>query len=290
MLLPKIDPDKPVLIAGPTASGKSALAMEIARQQGGVIVNADASQIYDCWRVITARPDLEDEQDLPHYLYGHQPYDAQYSAGHWLREIQALLAGPDRLIIVGGTGLYFSTLTEGLADIPATPAALRSEGDSLSLEQLLSALDPTTSARIDQQNRARVQRAWEVLQATGRSLADWQDDTPAPVLPLTQCSALIMHSPKDWLEPRIRRRFDLMLDHGALDEIEAMRDRYDPTLPSCKAIGVPELMGYVTGQLDLETAREQAAIATRRYAKRQRSWFRSRMKGWTEIESAYIAG
>ncbi|CUH88459.1 tRNA dimethylallyltransferase [Phaeobacter sp. CECT 5382] len=284
MMLPDIDPDKPVLLAGPTASGKSALAMEIAEKQGGVIVNADASQIYDCWRVVTARPSLQDEARLPHHLYGHVPFDAQYSAGHWLRDVLPLLAGPQRPIIVGGTGLYFSTLTQGLAEIPPTPNAIRVQGDSLSLETLLADLDTITAARIDVQNRARVQRAWEVLQATGKSLATWQAETPAPPLPLSACTAIVMNSPKDWLEARIRQRFDLMLEQGALDEVRAMQDRYDPSLPAFKAIGVPELVGYTTGQLTLDQAREQASIATRRYAKRQRSWFRSKMQAWIQLE------
>ncbi|MEQ3670159.1 tRNA (adenosine(37)-N6)-dimethylallyltransferase MiaA [Pseudophaeobacter sp.] len=288
MLLPDLDPDKPVLLAGPTASGKSSLAMEIAQKQGGVIVNADASQIYDCWRVVTARPSRAEEEQLPHRLYGHVAYDGQYSAGHWLREVKTLLEGAERPIIVGGTGLYFSALTEGLAEIPATPDEIRKHADSLTLEVLLAQLDPQTAARIDLNNRARVQRAWEVLQASGRSLADWQDDTPAPIMPIKACSALVMDSPKDWLEPRIRHRFDQMLAQGALEEVEAMRERYDPKLPSCKAIGVPELMGYICGDLTLEAAREQAAIATRRYAKRQRSWFRSRMKDWTLISSSAL--
>jgi tRNA dimethylallyltransferase len=285
MLLPDIDPDKPVLLAGPTASGKSRLAMEIAEKQGGVIVNADASQIYDCWRIITARPSREDEDQLPHRLYGHVKYNQDYSAGHWLREVNRLLAGPQRLIIVGGTGLYFSMLTEGLAEIPATAAEIRTRGDTLSLAHLLQELDARTAARIDLANRARVQRAWEVLRSTGRSLADWQDDTPQPALPIKDCTAIVMHSPKEWLEPRIRQRFDIMLKQGALEEVEAMRPHYDPSLSSCKAIGVPELMGYVSGLLTLDQAREQASIATRRYAKRQRSWFRSRMKDWVTITS-----
>ena len=285
MMLPDLDPDKPVLLAGPTASGKSSLAMKIAEKQGGVIVNADASQIYDCWRVVTARPSISEEQSLPHHLYGHIRYDEQYSAGHWLRQVKPLLAGSERPIIVGGTGLYFSALTEGLAEIPPTPDKIRGLGDSLTLDSLLSQLDSQTAKRIDLNNRARVQRAWEVLQATGRSLAEWQDDTPPPVLPLGSCNALVMHSPKEWLEPRIRQRFDLMIEQGALEEVEEMRDLYDPALPACKAIGVPELMGYICGELTLEEAREQAAIATRRYAKRQRSWFRARMKQWEVVES-----
>lgn len=279
----RIDPDRPVLIAGPTASGKSALALEIAEKQGGVVVNADASQVFDCWRIVTARPSAEEEARAPHQLYGHVAYDAPYSAGHWLREVVPLLSGAQRPIIVGGTGLYFSALTEGMAEIPSTPAEVRAEGDSMSLEDLLSALDPQTAARIDVQNRARVQRAWEVLTATGRALADWQDDTPPPPLPLNACSALVLESSKDWLEARIRQRFRAMLDQGAMDEVEAMRDRFDPNLPSCKAIGAPELMAYATGRMTLEEAEESAAIATRRFAKRQRTWFRARMEKWRKI-------
>lgn len=286
MNLPDIDPDLPVLIAGPTASGKSALALDIAARQGGVIVNADASQVYDCWRVITARPAAEEEAQAPHALYGHVPHDAEYSAGHWLREVLSLLKGPDRIIIVGGTGLYFTALTEGMADIPATPAAVRAEGDALSLEALRAELDTETARRIDLQNRARVQRAWEVLKATGRPLASWQDGTPPPALPLQGCTAMVLNSERDWLETRIRKRFGLMLEQGAMAEIEAMRDRYDAALPSCKAIGVPELMGYAQGRLTLEEAKERAAVATRQFAKRQRSWFRARMKDWHQVSLA----
>lgn len=283
MNLPDIAPGKPVLIAGPTASGKSALALEIASRHGGIIVNADASQVFDCWRVITARPSAEEEAQAPHALYGHVPYDAEYSAGHWLREVLPLLNGADRVIIVGGTGLYFTALTEGMAEIPPTPPAVRAEGDTLPLEALRSGLDAETASRIDLQNRARVQRAWEVLKATGRPLASWQDDTPAPALPLPACTAMVLNSDKTWLEERIRKRFGMMLDRGAMAEIDAMRGRYDPDLPSCKAIGVPELMGYAEGRLTLEEAEERAAVATRQFAKRQRSWFRARMKGWHQV-------
>jgi len=284
MDLQKIDNDRHVLLAGPTASGKSSLALDIARRQGGVIVNADASQVYNCWRVVTARPSAEEESQCPHHLYGHLDFDALYSAGHWLREVEALLATGERLIIVGGTGLYFSALTEGLAEIPLTAPEVRAKGDLLSLESLIQDLDAATAAQIDLNNRARVQRAWEVLHQTGRPLIEWQAETPPPLLSLADCTPLVMQSPKEWLEPRIRRRFDQMLEQGALEEVEAMRDRYDPALPSCKAIGVPELMDYATGQATLDEARERAAISTRRYAKRQRSWFRSRMQNWHWIE------
>jgi len=283
MDIDNIPADRPVLIAGPTASGKSELALRIAERDGGVIINADASQVYDCWRVVTARPSAQDESRAPHLLYGHLAYDAPYSAGHWLREVTPLLNGPDRPIIVGGTGLYFLTLTEGMAEIPATPAAIRAEGDRMSLEALSDALDDTTRMRIDMKNRARVQRAWEVLRATGRALADWQDDTPPPVLPYENCTALVVEADRDWLEARIRRRFSMMIANGALEEARAMQGRYDPNLPSCKAIGVPELMAHLNGDLSLAEAVESASVATRQYAKRQRTWFRSRMKKWQRV-------
>ncbi|GAB5436971.1 tRNA (adenosine(37)-N6)-dimethylallyltransferase MiaA [Falsiruegeria mediterranea] len=281
--LPPIPDNRPILIAGPTASGKSALALEIAVRHGGVIINADASQIYDCWRIITACPSAEEEAQAPHRLYRHIPYDARYSAGHWLREVTPYLTGPERPIIVGGTGLYFNTLIQGMAQIPATPPEVRQRADQMTREALLAELDPETTTRIDTLNRARVQRAWEVLTATGRSLAAWQDETPPPLLPLEQTVPVVFDVDKAWLNERIARRFDLMLDMGALDEVEAMRDRYDPTLPSCKAIGVPELMAYLIGDMTLDEARERATIATRQFAKRQRTWFRARMRDWIRI-------
>ncbi len=283
--LPVIPPHKPVLIAGPTASGKSALALEIAERHGGVIVNADASQVYDCWKIITARPSTDEEARAPHALYGHVSFDQTYSAGHWLREVLPLLSGNQRPIIVGGTGLYFTALTEGMAEIPATPKEIRAEADTIPLSHLLAGLDDKTASRIDTQNRARVQRAWEVQRATGRSLAEWQAYTPPPALSIDAALPVVLDFDKDWLLTRITRRFDKMLQTGALDEIEAMRGRYDPALPSCKAIGVPELMAYLDGQLSLDEARERATISTRQFAKRQRTWFRSRMKAWYRIDS-----
>ena len=282
--LPPIPDDKPVLIAGPTASGKSELALQIAESFGGVIVNADASQVYNCWRVISARPSAEEEARAPHQLYGHIAYDQNYSTGHWLREVQPLLSGGIRPIIVGGTGLYFSALTEGMADIPATPPEIREQADALPLETLLDGVDQQTQSRIDTQNRARVQRAWEVQQATGRALSDWQDNTPPPVLAIKDTVPIVFDVDKQWLLDRITRRFDQMLDTGALEEVEQMRDRYDASLPAFKAIGVTELMAYLDGDLTLDEARERATISTRQFAKRQRTWFRARMKSWKRID------
>lgn len=283
MSLPPIPSDLPVLIAGPTASGKSALAMRIARDYGGVIVNADASQVYECWRVVTARPSEAEEAELPHRLFGHVAWDAPYSAGHWLREVAQELEGGARPIIVGGTGLYFLALTEGMAEIPETPEDLRQRADALSLSQMLSDLDRATHVRIDTANRARVQRAWEVLRNTGRGLAEWQADTPAPLLALKDCVPIVLDVHKDWLETRIFQRFDAMIKGGALDEVAAMRARYDPAKPSCRAIGAPELMAHVRGDITLEEARISASIATRQFAKRQRTWLRKRMRDWISV-------
>ncbi len=288
MRLPQIPDDLPVLIAGPTASGKSALAMEIAARHGGVIVNADASQVFECWRVITARPSQEDEACVPHALYGHVAWDTPYSAGHWVREVRPLLQGSNRPIIVGGTGLYFMALTEGIANIPQTPPKVRERADRLDLPVLVDDLDPETKAKIDTANRARVQRAWEVLQNTGRGLADWQRQTRPPTLDPVDCTRLVLETPKDWLEIRVVQRFDRMIDTGALDEVRAMVDRYDPTKPAFRAIGVPDLMAHVRGQISLDEARQSAFVATRQFAKRQRTWFRKRMRDWIKIDPTTV--
>ncbi|WP_298848623.1 tRNA (adenosine(37)-N6)-dimethylallyltransferase MiaA [uncultured Ruegeria sp.] len=282
--LPPIPDDQPVLIAGPTASGKSALALEIAERHGGVIVNADASQVYDCWRVISARPSTEEETRAPHLLYGHVAYDQDYSTGHWLREAVPLLAGDQRPIIVGGTGLYFTALTEGMAQIPATPPAVRAEADQMPMAELLAGVDAQTLAGLDRQNRARVQRAWEVQRATGRSLLAWQADTPRPVLQISDTVPIVFDVDKAWLLDRIERRFDQMLEQGAIEEVRAMQDRFDPTLPACKAIGVSELRAYLDGSMTLDQARDRATISTRQFAKRQRTWFRARMKTWNHLD------
>ena len=278
-----ISPEKHVLIAGPTASGKSALALKIAAAQGGVIVNADASQVYDCWRIITARPSPAEEAQTPHLLYGHIGAHDTYSTGHWLREVTALLGSGQRLIITGGTGLYFAALTQGLAEIPQTPTEIRAKGDEMPLFALLAALDGETLARIDTQNRARAQRAWEVQIATGKGLAAWQDATGPAALPLAACHPIVFDVEKDWLNARIAKRFDMMIDQGALAEAEAVRPNYAPNLPAHRAIGVPELMAYLDGQITLQEAKEQAVIATRRFAKRQRTWMRNKMADWQKL-------
>jgi len=280
---PLVRPGQPVLIAGPTASGKSALALHIAQTQGGVIVNADALQVFDGWRILTARPDDDDLARARHALYGHVPFDADYSVGHWLRDVQPFLEGTERPIIVGGTGLNFHALTRGLADIPATPDDIRAAGNALALPDLLAKIDAETAGRIDRQNRMRVQRAWEVQETTGQGLAAWQDATPPPRLLIDQATCITLDAPKDWLNDRIARRFDQMLEQGALDEARAMLPMWNPDHLSSRAIGAPELIAHLKGELSLPAARDAAIIASRQYAKRQRTWFRARHKAWHQI-------
>lgn len=283
-----IQADRPVLIAGPTASGKSALALEIAQTQGGVIINADASQVFEGWRILTARPDAQDESRAQHHLYGHVPFEAHYSTGQWLRDVAELLANSsERAIIVGGTGLYFKALSDGLAEIPETPSQIRAEANELrtsgELAAMIAALDADTRVKIDVQNPMRVQRAWEVMQSTGRGLAEWHASTPPALLPLDQCTPIVMNADTDWLNKRIEQRFDAMISGGALEEAKANLARYNPDFLSCKAIGAPELMAYLNGETTLEHAKNAATIATRQFAKRQRTWFRAQMKNWNKI-------
>ncbi len=288
MLLPNdIPSDRPVVIAGPTAAGKSALALDLAQRQGGTVINADALQVFADWRILTARPGAADLALAPHALYGHVPAEADYSVGHWLRDLRDLLATGIRPIVVGGTGLYLTALTEGLAQIPATPPEIRAEADRRIAADgpapLLAELDAATRARIDERNPVRVQRAWEVLRATGRGLADWQDAPASPLLARGDAACLLVDVPPDRLAARIASRFDAMLAAGALEEVRANLHRLDPRRPFARAIGSQELARYIEGKLSLDAARQLAVISTRQYAKRQRTWFRARMRDWTVI-------
>jgi tRNA dimethylallyltransferase len=273
----------PVLIAGPTASGKSDLAMRIAETGGGVIVNADALQVYDGWRILTARPSEGDAARVPHRLYGHVPFEAEYSVGNWLRAVAPLLDTGVRPIFVGGTGLYFRALTEGLAEIPPTPPGIRAAAEALEPAELLADLDredPVIAARIDRANPARLRRAWEVLRATGRPLSSWQDETGPPLLPLADSCPILLDAERDWLAARIAARFDAMLAGGVLEEARANLSRWDAAGGARKAIGAPELIAHLRGETTLAEARDAAITASRQYAKRQRTWFRARMQGW----------
>lgn len=290
--IPMITQSKPVLICGPTASGKSALGLALARRTGGVIINADALQVYDAWRVLSARPSVSEEKKVPHRLYGHVPAQKTYSVGAWLRDVAKVLHESDaQAIILGGTGLYFSALTKGLTDIPATPDAIRTEGDGIRSRsyadefiEYLSKHDPETLARTDQKNAMRLQRAWEVHRSTGRGLASWQKDTPAPLVSLEETIAISLNSQVNWLNGRISRRFDAMLENGALEECQAVLDAgWNPALPSSRALGAAELIAYLQGEMTLDAARERATILTRQFAKRQRTWFRNKMQDWQQI-------
>ncbi|WP_209424628.1 tRNA (adenosine(37)-N6)-dimethylallyltransferase MiaA [Pararhodobacter sp. SW119] len=290
-LLP--DPDLPVLIAGPTASGKSALALNIAAAQGRVVVNADALQVYDAWRVLTARPTPDEAARVPHLLYGHVARDADYSVGHWLREVGAILDTHPNAVVVGGTGLYFAALTEGLATIPPVPAEVRATAEARLRAEgagaLLAELDPPTALRIDRQNPARIQRAWEVLAATERGLAQWQEDTDPPILPLSRTSAYLITPDREWLARRIARRFAAMLREGAIEEARTALPHWpasEPMPPWTRAIGATELIAHLRDQMSLPEVEAAATLATRQYAKRQRTWFRNRMRAWRPLDPA----
>lgn len=275
-----------VLIAGPTASGKSSLALRMAAETDLPIVNADALQVFSDWRILTARPSEEDEAAARHLLYGHVPGSHAYSTGEWLRDVAPILAeGP--AIIVGGTGLNFSALIDGMADIPPVPEEIRQEAENRlhtdGVAALASELDSATRDRIDLNNPMRVFRAWTVQQATGRGLASWHDETPPPLL-APPYHAFVMHAPVDWLTPRIDMRFGQMLDAGILEEARANAPGFSPDLPSAKAIGARELIEFVTNGGDAEELRTTIVTQTRQYAKRQRTWFRNRFSTWARID------
>jgi tRNA dimethylallyltransferase len=286
-LLPSVSTTAVVLIAGPTASGKSALALALARRDGRMIVNADALQVYARWRILTARPSVEEEAAAEHRLYGHIGRDEPYSVGHWLREVASVLAVGKPVVIVGGTGLNFAALTDGLVDIPATPPEVREIADKRRVSEgigpMLAELDPATAARIDQANPARVQRAWEVMQTTGRGLADWQLDTGPALVPLESAQTLVLRPDVAWLNARIDRRFDAMMISGALDEVAAELPHWVASQPSARAIGAPELISHLRGEVSLAAAVAASKLASRQYAKRQRTWMRSRMSRWTSV-------
>ncbi|MBR9863754.1 MAG: tRNA (adenosine(37)-N6)-dimethylallyltransferase MiaA [Rhodobacteraceae bacterium] len=288
--------DAPILIAGPTASGKSALALRLAALTNGCVINADALQVYDCWSVLTARPDASETAQAPHRLYGHVGKYDSYSTGHWLRDVETCLSEASakglRPIIVGGTGLYFGALTQGLAPIPPVPDDIRAAGNTMRQDTgkdgFLADLereDPETLAGLDANNPARLQRAWEVLRTTGKGLSRWQADTPPPLVDPQNAIRLHLDADRDWLAERIGRRFDLMMDQGALEEVKAyIADGWDATLPSAQAIGAKELVAFLWQEMDLPTAIELAKTQTRQYAKRQRTWFRNRMREWTALD------
>jgi tRNA dimethylallyltransferase len=285
-----------VLIAGPTASGKSALALALAERFGGTIVNADSMQVYHDLRVITARPAPDEEKRAPHLLYGHVDAAVNYSTGQWLREVDAAVKdarAQGRLpILIGGTGLYFTALTKGLAAVPPIPPAVRdevrgrlaSEGVA-ALRAELEALDPATAERLRVNDRNRISRALEVVKATGRSLSDWHREGLPPPFDIGDAVKVFLKTERAALVQRIETRFGDMLDAGALDEVRALAARrLDPTLPAMKAHGVPWLIRHLNGEISVEDAAAGGVMDTRRYAKRQLTWFRNQLPDWPWIE------
>jgi tRNA dimethylallyltransferase len=291
--------NKAVLIAGPTASGKSALALALAEKLNGTIVNADSMQVYAGLRVITARPSDAEEATAPHRLYGHIDAAEIYSTGRWLTDVAdalAAIAAEGRVpIIVGGTGLYFKVLTEGLAAVPAIPPEIRaqvrdrleSEGVSALYADLIKR-DPVTAARLMPLDRARIARALEVVLATGRSLGEWHGEVLPPLLDTERTTKIFIATERKDLVARIEKRFGAMMALGALDEVRALAARnLNPLLPAMKAHGVPWLIRHLKGELSLDEAIDGSIMDTRRYAKRQLTWFRGQMRDWTPLDPVH---
>jgi tRNA dimethylallyltransferase len=291
---------KAVLIAGPTASGKSALALDLAQKCGGVVINADSMQVYRDLRIITARPTVEDEARVPHRLYGHVDAAINFSAGAWVADAAKALSearAQNKLpIFVGGSGLYFRALTRGLSAIPPIPAEVR-EGVRARLERdgvealhaELARRDPVSAERLKPRDRTRIARALEVIEATGRALPDWHREGLPPLLPPGQFSALFLSPEREALYARIDARFDEMLADGAIQEVLALAARQlDPLLPAMKAHGVPVLMRLIRGEVTQEAAAEFGRTETRQYAKRQFTWFRHQLSDfeWVAPEAA----
>jgi tRNA dimethylallyltransferase len=298
-----------VLIAGPTASGKSALALALAEATGGVIINTDSMQVYRDLRVITARPTPAEEARVPHRLYGHVDAAVNFSAGSWVSDAAAVLSearAQNRLpIFAGGSGLYFKALTRGLSAVPPIPAdireAVRARLERNGVEALhaeLAQRDPTSAERLKPRDRSRIARALEVVEATGRSLTDWHRAGLPPLLPPGSFSALFLAPERDALYARIEARFEAMLAAGALDEVAGLGARQlDPLLPAMKAHGVPALLAHLRGEITREGAAEIGRADTRHYAKRQFTWFRHQLpefewimpeeaRGWLEARSS----
>lgn len=291
---------KAVLIAGPTASGKSALALELALSADGIVINADSMQVYRDLRIITARPTQDEEARTPHRLYGHVDAAVNFSAGAWVADAAKALEearADGRLpIFIGGTGLYFKALTAGLSVVPPIPADVREDVRARlerngveALHAELARRDPRAAERLNLRDRTRIARALEVVEATGRSLLEWHHEGQPPLLPKDSFRAVFLAPDRDELYARIDARFDAMLGAGALREIERLAARQlDPLLPAMKAHGVPALIRYLRGELSLEEAATIGRADTRHYAKRQFTWFRHQLPEfeWIKPEEA----
>ncbi|MGA2057713.1 MAG: tRNA (adenosine(37)-N6)-dimethylallyltransferase MiaA [Bradyrhizobium sp.] len=289
-----------VFIAGPTASGKSALALALARKTGGFVINTDSMQVYRDLRVLTARPSAEEEATVPHRLYGHVDAGLNFSAGAWVADAANVLKdarAEKRLpIFVGGSGLYFKALTRGLSAVPPIPVEIREavrarlERDGVeALHAELSRRDPVAAERLKPRDRTRTARALEVIEATGRSLNDWHREGLPPLLPPGTFRALFLEPDRDALYARIDARFETMLANGALEEVAQLAARgLDPLLPAMKAHGVPALIRHLKGEITRDEASEIGRADTRHYAKRQFTWFRHQLPEfeWVKPEAA----
>ncbi|NRP86030.1 tRNA dimethylallyltransferase [Rhizobium lusitanum] len=285
-----------ILITGPTASGKSALAVELARAHGGVVINADSMQVYDTLRVLTARPSQADMEGIPHHLYGHVPAAQAYSTGVWLREAAALverLRDEGRIpVFVGGTGLYFKALTGGLSDMPEIPVEIRSrlrerllaEGAE-ALHRELADRDGAVAETLNPQDGQRIVRALEVIEATGQSIAAFQGKTGPVVIDPERARKIVVLPDRALLHERINSRFEKMLAMGAADEVRALLAlELSSEMPVMKAIGVSQIAAMLRGEMTREDVLETGAAATRQYAKRQMTWFRNQMdESWERI-------
>jgi tRNA dimethylallyltransferase len=287
-----------VLIAGPTASGKSALALAVAERIGGIVVNTDSMQVYRDLRIITARPSAAEMARVPHLLYGHVDATENYSVGRFLHDAAGALnqaqAQGQIPIFTGGSGLYFKALIAGLAAIPPIPpeirAAVRSrleECGPATLHAELSRRDPVAAARLRPADRTRIARALEVVEATGRSIMDWRHEGLPPLLDVARTAKIFLAPDRAVVYRRIDARLDAMLSAGALDEVRALAARrLDPLLPAMKAHGVPWLIRHLAGEISLAAAAVEAKKDTRHYAKRQFTWFRHQLADWPRVDPA----
>lgn len=287
-----------ILIAGPTASGKSSLALALAERIGGVVINTDSMQVYRDLKVITARPGAEDEARAPHLLYGHVDAAVNYSVGRYVEDARTALAEAQRLgripVFVGGTGLYFKALTSGLSAVPPVPAAIRAEirarlteHGPAALHAELARCDPASAARLSANDRVRIARALEVAIATGRSLAEWHREGLPPLIDPTRSVRIFLSPDRAALYRTIDARFEAMIASGAIEEVRALAARrLDPLLPAMKAHGVPGLIRYLHGEITLKEAIEKGQQDTRHYAKRQFTWFRHQLGDWPRVAPA----